>query len=478
MKQSLTRLSRALAQPLLIGPTLCVLALAAHASCNDDLLNQVERSTPRNGARGRAVQPAVKAPVPAAPAVVEAPTMDPQLQLQTIAREAVRRSAQVGAVKLLVEAAQYDVDETRGAGLPQVNVGGTIGPGTSRYTNVDWNHGLYASASVNMTGLLYDGGRNRQLTEWRRELAGAAKFSLQTAREQVVLEAVSTALERNRYRLQAQVYQQYVRKMSCLVDALQEIVSEDRGRASELVQARKTQAQAELQRDSALALSRQVEIRLRKLIGDQAPPSEGISSPLTLTQDVGEVLRLAEQNNELRQLRAQADASDRYAKAIDAGQQPQVNWVLTSTGAKTGDTKSLTAQAGISVSYSVFNGGSTKAAATAAARRAESARQQYDEYMNTRVSRIAEVHDSALTSFDRAKRYVEVLKDSDKVRSYTFQQWSQLGRRSLFDVMSAEGDHFNLRIAYVNSLYDGYQANAQLRSIGAGLVGWLVPDAP
>lgn len=475
MTQSMIRLGRAAMQSLLMAPALCLMAQGVQASCNDDLLNQVERNSPRNGTKGKAVQPAARAPEPA---FAQPPLMDPQLQLQTLAREAVRRSAQIGAVKLLVEAAQYDVDETRGAGLPQMTVNGMVGPGTSRYSNVDWNHGLYASASVNVSGLLYDGGRNKQLTQWRRELAGAAKFSLQTAREQVVLEAVSTAVERNRYRLQAQVFQQYVRKMGCLVDALEQIVSEDRGRASELVQARKTQAQAELQRDNALAISRQIEIRLRKLIGDQVPPSDGISSPLTLTQDVGEVLRLAEQNTELRQLRAQADASQRYAEAVDAGQKPQVNWVVSSTGSNTGDTKALTAQAGLSFSYSVLNGGSAKAAAAAAAKRADSARQQYDEYMNTRVARIAEVHDSAISSFDRAKRYVEVLKDSDRVRSYTFQQWSQLGRRSLFDVMSAEGDHFNLRIAYVNALHDGYQANAQLRSMGAGLTGWLAPDTP
>jgi adhesin transport system outer membrane protein len=59
------------------------------------------------------------------------------------------------------------------------------------------------------------------------------------------------------------------------------------------------------------------------------------------------------------------------------------------------------------------------------------------------------------------------------VRTATFQQWSQLGKRSLFDVMAAEGDHFSLRVAYVNALYDGYQASAQLRSIGGGLLGWL-----
>jgi adhesin transport system outer membrane protein len=48
-----------------------------------------------------------------------------------------------------------------------------------------------------------------------------------------------------------------------------------------------------------------------------------------------------------------------------------------------------------------------------------------------------------------------------------------LGKRSLFDLMSAESDHFNLRVAYVNALHDGVIASAQLRSLGSGLVTWL-----
>ena len=68
-----------------------------------------------------------------------------------------------------------------------------------------------------------------------------------------------------------------------------------------------------------------------------------------------------------------------------------------------------------------------------------------------------------------------VLRDSERLRDATLQQWQQLGRRSLFDVMSAESDHFNLRIAYVNALHDGYQASAQLRSLGSGLTAWLTP---
>ena len=69
-----------------------------------------------------------------------------------------------------------------------------------------------------------------------------------------------------------------------------------------------------------------------------------------------------------------------------------------------------------------------------------------------------------------------ILRDSERVRNFTFQQWSQIGKRSLFDVMSAESDHFNLRISYVNALYDGYQATAQLRAMGSGLSAWVMPE--
>jgi outer membrane protein TolC len=59
------------------------------------------------------------------------------------------------------------------------------------------------------------------------------------------------------------------------------------------------------------------------------------------------------------------------------------------------------------------------------------------------------------------------------VREYTLQQWQQLGKRSLFDVMAAEDDHYSLRVSYVNALFDAQEANALLQSLGGGLYGWL-----
>jgi outer membrane protein TolC len=104
---------------------------------------------------------------------------------------------------------------------------------------------------------------------------------------------------------------------------------------------------------------------------------------------------------------------------------------------------------------------------------------QRDEALQARRWRVAELHEQTLSSFDRARRVGSVLRDSEQVRNFTLQQWQQLGRRSLFDVMGAEAEHYNLRIAYVNALHDGQQLNANLLSLGRGVTEWLrEPAAP
>jgi len=438
----------------------------AWARCTDDLAVDA-KPAPKSGAKAGA----------AGRGDVELAPMEPFSQLQVIAREAERRSASVGAARLLAEAAALDVNETKAGRWPQVSVSGVLGTGGSQQDGTTVTSGNQSSLGVNVSAPLWDNGRLSRLTDWRSQLAGAAKFGAAVTTEQVVLEAVGAALERNRYRLQAQVYQQYMRKMGCLVEALEGIVNEDRGRMSELIQARKTQQQTELQRDQALAQSRQSEVRLRKLIGDQVPPGDGITIPLATVPEIGEINRQIEYGNDAQQLKAQADAQDSYAKAVVAGQGPQFNWSLGKTQGQQGSSSVSAWHAGVTVSYSLFNGFSDEAASQAAAKRAEASRQQLQDLLNTKFSRTAEMYDVATSAFDRAKRYVDVLRDSERVRNFTFQQWSQLGRRSLFDVMSAESDHFNLRIAYVNALHDGYLASAQLRSLGAGLTTWLTPDA-
>lgn len=397
----------------------------------------------------------------------------PAEQLQALAQAALRRSAQIGAQRLLAEAAELDLQEVIARAGPQSSFSATVGPSVWSESGDPRQQAVALQTNVNVMGVLYDGGRQQQLASWRQQLSKAARAGFFQAQEQVVLEVVSTALERNRYRMQGQVFQQHVRKMACLVSMLEEIVAEDRGRASELNQARKSLSQAELSRDAALALSRQLEARLTRYVGEDAAAGDGIAGALAQVLDAGEVLRKLDQGYDFQALRAQVQASEHMAAVTAASQDPQLNWIVSSAGTWRGDDKSASMQAGVSLNYNLFDGGASHSASLAAARRAEAARFQYEEFTNLRVSRVGELHEAASSAFDRARRLVDVLRQSDKVRQATLQQWSQLGRRSLFDVMSTEGDHFNLRVAYVNALYDGYLANSQMRSLGGGMLSWV-----
>lgn len=438
---------------------------SAWSMCSEDLGSLTNGRSARPAAR-----PTVTLDAPASDPVQQ---LSPTEQLASLVKEAVLRSNQIGAARLIADASLDDVVEARGAELPRLTVGGTVGQQMQAINGGNRDATLNASGGFSLGGVLWDAGRTAALTAYRKELSNAARFSLQAAQEQVALETISAALERARYRQQAQVYQQFSRKMACLVDALTQIVAEDRGRASELVQARKSQLQAELSRDAAMAQGRQAEIRLRKLVGDQVALGEGYPVSLVQTPNPDEVRLLMRRAGDVMQIQAQADAGERFAKAAEAATRPQLSWVANSSLSKVGDVKAVSVTAGVSISHTLFDGRAAESAAAAAAKRAMATRQQYEETIKLRQARITEIHDVAETSMDRARRYVEVLKDSERVRTATFQQWSQLGKRSLFDVMSSESDHFGLRVAYVNALFDGYQANAQLRSLAGGLTAWL-----
>jgi len=237
------------------------------------------------------------------------------------------------------------------------------------------------------------------------------------------------------------------------------------------VQARKTEQQADLSRIQTEAAVRQIEVRLSRFVGDALPADDAIPNGLLGLPDLRQMLDEAERSNEISQLTAQAEASDRYARAVVAGQRPQVSASITGSKMKGQDAQS-NYFAGLSVNIPLYVAGNDHSA-SAARKRADAARLQRADALEARKYRMAEVYDQASTSFDRARRTVGIVRDSDKVRNYTLQQWQQLGRRSLFDVMSSEAEHYNMRIQYVNALYDGQQATALLWSLGLGVLSRL-----
>jgi outer membrane protein TolC len=391
----------------------------------------------------------------------------PRMYLLTMVQEAIRRSNAVGASRMLAEAAALDIDEARTAALPQAVLSGQVGGVDAGAPLVASSHGGQFQGGVTVTAPLYDGGRTHDLTDWRRHLAEAARFGEISAQEQIALQTVSLALERSRYTVESHVYEQYAHKMGCLVEALQVIVGVDKGRTSELVQARKTQQQAELSRDQSLSQKRLAEIRLRRFVGEQLPPVEGVSAVMLDTPALPDLLTMASRANDIQGLGSQADALDSYVRAILDGQKPQLGVLLSATKSG-GASASRSVSGGITLSWQLFNATNTYTT-NSARKRAEAARLQRDDALEARKNRMAEVYEQAQHAMDRARAVVEILHNSDLVRNFTLQQWQQLGRRSLFDVMASEGDHYNMRVQYVDALYDTEQSNALLWSLGLGL---------
>ncbi len=415
--------------------------------------------------------------------------VEPRGALAGLVKDTLERSHAVGATRLLAEAALQDIDEARAARGVQASLGAGIGPGGSRDRGITESAALQLRANINISQLLWDGGRSERLVDWRTQLADSARWGHLTQQEQLALTAVALQLERSRNRMTAQVWRQHVRKTACLVEALETIVRADRGRASELVQAQKTLQQAELQLVQTQSSVRQIEVRLRRLVGDGLPGTDGLSTVFLGVPELPQLVADVERSAEIAQYDAQERAARRYAEAVAAGQKPQVSWNLSGNVMASAGNRSNAAvpeggsgadaarrngsySLGLSVNVPLISPG--QGAATGAARlRAEAARLQRAEALESRRFRVAEVHEQATAAAERARRLAEVLKNSEQVRSFTLQQWQQLGKRSLFDVMAAEADHYSMRIAYVNALHDVQQLNANLLTLGRGVIEWL-----
>lgn len=398
----------------------------------------------------------------------ETSNADPRIQLQQLVQTAIQRSQSVGAVTLLAQAARYEWEEARASRLPQVSLGGMLSQVGSKTDGLPLEQGPKGTISINVTAPLFDSGRLNQLAAWRSQLAESARHGLINAEQQLALQTVSLAMDRSRYQLQIQVYGQYVRKMACLVEALEFIVKQDRGRASELVQAQKNRQQAELAVEQTHSALRQTEIRLKRFVGEELPPSASYSALLTQVPELGEMQRDVELAPEVAQLAAQERAQSRYADSVAAGYKTQVN-VLLNGAAIAGQGKGGDFVAGVNVNIPLYNA-SADPGINAARKRAEAVRLQREDAIESRRYRMADMHESALSAFDRARRIVEILRNSDRVRASTLQQWQQLGRRSLFDVMGSEADYYGLRVAHVNAIFDGQQAVALMWSMGRGVM--------
>jgi outer membrane protein, adhesin transport system len=424
------------------------------------------------------LQQALQLPAKSTDAAALAHVVAGKGDLVSVSRAAVLESADVKAAEWGRSAAQFDIDQVRAGKKPRIEGSATAGIGrfTSSTTPSYGARGV-GSLGLSLSAPLYDGGRIDALTRQREELFGASSATLESVRERVTLDTVLTVLERNRFRTQLGVLERHVSKLTCLSNLIDKIVEADRGRASEQVQARNSLRQAELVRDQLAAALRSADTRLQSMLGGQVQAWSAAGLPLLEVPALENMVQLIAENPDVRQLQRQAEAQSFAALAAAAERAPQVRLeVGVNSKAQADKVASSSWNTGLTLNYAFSDGGAREATVSAAQARAQAARRTLDQALVDRNKQAGVLHDTALSAYKRADQFNDLLRDSDGLRRATYLQWAQLGRRSLFDLMSAENSHNSLNLDYVNALFDGFAATAQLRHVGGGLLPWLAPD--
>ncbi|MCB1995974.1 MAG: TolC family protein [Burkholderiaceae bacterium] len=408
---------------------------------------------------------------PADPPVVAAGTAT--AALREIVGRGLDRSRELGAARLLAEAAEADRREAQAQWQPQASLFAGVGPAAGRNGGQGAATLAQGQVGVSLGQLIYDGGYTDALVNWRRRLLEAAQAGERSTQEQLALEVVAASLDRSRYHRQADVYAHYVDSMQCLVDALGQITRADPGRASELVQARKSLRQAELARQVAQNQQRVAESRLARFVGEPLPALVDLGPLFANIPDASQIQIEAERSPSIERLDAERDAAEALARSAQAASRPRVGWTLSASSTAGGLSHSGSLGAALTLNVPLVAPGQD-AAEQAARSRALAASLRREDALEQRRSRIGELHLQARQALDIAHRIEAVLGDSQRTRAATLRQWQQLGSRSLFDVMASESEYYTLRAQRVDALVGGQLINATLQSLGRGLAASML----
>jgi adhesin transport system outer membrane protein len=390
--------------------------------------------------------------------------------------EALRRAAehtpQMHQLYAQYLAAEADVDQAKGQRLPQLSL-----KAQTRERRFGSQRGVPPNpgnkVQLSMTTTLFDWGQTAKTIDSRKQLATANEARYRVQLENLAYQVASTVLELSRQRNIAGLYQRYAERMSRLVDMLTDIVQADRGRTSELTQAKARLLQARISRDAAIAKMRDAELALHKLIGKAYSPLPDTATWPIGPADLPRLLTSLEQHPAILQAAAQARAADLTIDATRASSKPKLSWVVSGgTGRDDAGYRQPWATM-LTVTWPLFSGGTQRAATVAAQYRAEAQWHDMEQQRLDVEYQLRSADEDARNAFRRAGDYGSLSQEADQIRRGFFVQWRQLGQRTLLDVLSAESDYYSNRIGEVSSRFDAYQAVMRTYVSAGELVSWL-----
>ena len=401
--------------------------------------------------------------------------------LRAAATAAVVRSASVREAAAGVRASLQDVREAQAARAPQLSL-----EVASRYTQVSTNSAAQSLRGTpyfiaNATLPVYDFGRISAQVDSRMAASDAQDQRLRAVYENVAGDTVIALVELARSRALTLATDRYLDRIGQLAKMITELIREDRGRTGELTQVQSRLLQAAAARSTIESRLRETEISLSRLLGDDAQAKALIEAASTavvmnalLTPPALEPLLAAiDRHPVIRQLVAETEAQSQLAKSLGSARFPQFSVVAGRTPINPGATTQYLDFAGVTMSVPLYRGGGDVAAERSARERELSVRERRDQTERDINARIRLLHQNTTSQLARANEYAQLMQISDRVRQDFYEQWSQLGRRSLFELLSAEIEHHSVRLAWINSVHDSLAAQMRMRAEAGSLSEWF-----
>ncbi|TLG94104.1 TolC family protein [Pseudomonas edaphica] len=398
--------------------------------------------------------------------------------LRDMVRKALLHSPEVRVANANESAAGYDIDDVKGRRWPQVRLGMNTAV-TRDQSRSDRSASGDTAGTVNVTTKVWDWGKNANELRTAKAAVGSAEQTGLVEREQVAFDTSSELVNLVRYQMSMVVAEDYVQQMSSRVEMLSKITQSDKGRTSELVQAQAKFLSAVVSRkqiENQLELTR---IKLHRLLGEDAPAMpERMALIGSVTSDPAKALAALSHHPVLLRLKAQAEMEDGRVGSIKADGLPGLNLVARKQqnaiyGSNNDVDRNDDWYVGFDVEWQAFSGGSNKAAQAAAGARRSAALEQYEkarEDLSQEINRLAQ---SRTTAVQLAQEYQRLSVETDRVRKMFYDQWYNLGKRTLLDVLVAENDHFNSQLQAINNTCDSVIADLSILSSSALLLGYL-----
>jgi adhesin transport system outer membrane protein len=394
-----------------------------------------------------------------------------------VVRRALAEHPRIRAAFAGADASGFTLDQAKSARFPQLALVAQPGPrhGADRVFDDLGDVGLRGSL------LLYDGGRTREAIGREEGRSAAAVAALRLSSEELAARVAEVYVEWYRQDRLADLARDNVQAHEALRDRVREIAELDRGRASDLLQvgARLEQAKMVLaSREGAALEARAILSDLAgfEVVGIESPADPQPSEPRSLAEAVA----MLETHPAVVAADAEAEVAQRSARLASAWVRPRVD-LLATVGSPVDPLGQRQYFDDVSVRLAAtwvpVDGGAGRAGARAAERQGDQARAMAQAARRDLSARVAGLWTQLGTRRQRLRAHQAVVEQTLQVREAYWLQFT-IGRRSIVDLLNAEGEFFQARFAAEEERIGLVQGQYRLLAAGARLTTWLGVAAP